>query len=125
MVAITEFPIDVAPILRDIAGPATGGIDVFIGTVRGTNEGKAVSSIEYSSYVPMAEDLMRHIESEVRAKWQVNSVALVHRIVLLHVGEISVVTAVGAAHRAESFEACRYAIERLKADVPIWKKEFA
>jgi molybdopterin synthase catalytic subunit len=125
MVAITELPIDVTPVLREIAGPATGGIDIFIGTVRETNDGKSVSSIEYSSYVPMAEDLLRRIEAEIRAKWTVGNVAIVHRIGLLRVGEISVVTAVGAPHRAEAFEACRVAIERVKADVPIWKKEFA
>jgi molybdopterin synthase catalytic subunit len=125
MVAITERPIDVTPILRDIATPSTGGLDVFIGTVRDTNEGKAVASVEYTAYVPMAEELMRRIEEEIHARWPVENVALLHRIGLLRVGDISVLTAVGAPHRAASFEACRYAIERLKADVPIWKKEFA
>jgi molybdopterin synthase catalytic subunit len=124
MVAITDRPIELAPLIRDIATAATGGIDVFIGTVRDTNEGKAVGSIEYTAYVPMAEELMGRIESEIRARWPVENVTIVHRIGLLRVGEISVLTAVGAPHRAASFEACRYAIERVKADVPIWKKEF-
>jgi len=125
MVSITGQPIDVATILREIATAATGGIDLFIGTVRDTNEGKPVGSIEYTAYVPMAEELLRGIEAEIRERWPVENVVLVHRTGLLRVGEISVVTAVGAPHRAASFEACRYAIERLKADVPIWKKEFA
>lgn len=124
MVAITERPIDVPVLIRDIATAATGGIDVFIGTVRDNNEGKAVGSIEYTAYVPMAEELMGRIESEIRARWPVENVTIVHRIGLLGVGEISVLTAVGAPHRAASFEACWYAIERVKADVPIWKKEF-
>ena len=73
----------------------------------------------------MAEEELRRIESEIRERWPVENVALVHRIGLLRVGEISVLTVVGAPHRAAAFEACRYAIERVKADVPIWKKEFA
>lgn len=125
MIAITDQPIEVSPVLREIASAATGGIDLFIGTVRDTNEGKAVGSIEYTAYVPMAEEELRRIESEIRARWPVENVALVHRIGLLRVGEISVLTVVGAPHRAAAFEACRYAIERVKADVPIWKKEFA
>ena len=125
MVAVTEDPIDVALVLRGIGTARTGGIDIFIGTVRDTNEGKSVGSIEYTAYVPMAEDLMRRIESEIRDRWPVENVTIVHRIGLLRVGEISGVTAAGAPHRAEAFEACRYAIERVKADVPIWKKEFA
>ena len=124
MTAITERPIEVSSVLRQIAGAATGGIDMFIGTVRDTNDGKSVGSIEYSAYVPMAEEELRRIESEIRERWPVENVALVHRIGLLRVGEISVLTVVGAPHRAAAFEACRYAIERVKADVPIWKKEF-
>jgi molybdopterin synthase catalytic subunit len=125
MTAITDRPIDVSSVLRAIPNAATGGIDLFVGTVRDTNEGKAVGSIEYTAYVPMAEEELRRIESEIRARWPVEDVALVHRIGLLRVGEISVLTAVGAPHRVEAFEACRYAIERVKADVPIWKKELA
>ena len=124
MVAITERPIDASSILGEMGSRATGGIDIFIGTVRDSNDGKAVESIEYTAYVPMAEEVLRGIEAEIRARWPVESVTLVHRIGLLRVGEISVLTAVGAPHRAESFEACRYAIERVKADLPVWKKEF-
>jgi len=125
MVAITQDPIDVALILRGLAGGRTGGIDVFIGVVRDTNEGKSVAAIEYTAYVPMAEEQMRRIETEIRERWPAGDITIVHRIGLLRVGEIAVVTAAGAPHRAEAFEACRYAIERVKADVPIWKKEFA
>jgi molybdopterin synthase catalytic subunit len=125
MVSITDRPIDPSPLVREIATPGTGGIDIFVGTVRDTNEGKKVGSIEYTAYVPMAEELMRRIESEIRARWTVENVVLVHRIGHLHLGEISVLTAVAAPHRAESFEACHYAIDRIKKDVPIWKKEFA
>jgi molybdopterin synthase catalytic subunit len=124
MVSITGKEIDAAQVLRDIATSGTGGIDLFIGTVRDINEGKPVASIDYTAYVPMAEEVLRTIEEEIRARWPVENVILIHRIGLLHVGEISVLTAVGAPHRAASFEACRHAIERVKADLPVWKKEF-
>ena len=125
MVAITADTIDPAAVLREIATPGTGGIDVFVGTVRDNNEGKAVASIEYTAYVPMAEGMLRRIEEEIRSRWQVEQVVLLHRTGVLAVGEVSVLTAVAAPHRAAAFEACRHAIERIKADVPIWKKEIA
>jgi len=125
MVAITTEAIDPAAVMREIATPGTGGIDVFVGTVRDNNEGKAVASIEYTAYVPMAEEMLARIEAEIRSRWGVEQVVLIHRIGTLAVGEISVLTAVAAPHRAAAFEACRHAIERIKADVPIWKKENA
>ena len=124
MVSVSGRVIDAAQVLRDIATPGTGGIDLFIGTVRDNNEGKPVASIDYTAYVPMAEEVLRRIEEEIRARWPVENVILIHRIGLLRVGEISVLTAVGSPHRAASFEACRHAIERIKADLPVWKKEF-
>ncbi|HTR98693.1 MAG TPA: molybdenum cofactor biosynthesis protein MoaE [Bacteroidota bacterium] len=125
MVAITTEAIDPAAAMREIATPGTGGIDMFVGTVRDNNEGKAVASIEYTAYVPMAEEMLGRIEAEIRSRWGVEQVVLIHRIGTLAVGEISVLTAVAAPHRAAAFEACRHAIERIKADVPIWKKEIA
>jgi molybdopterin synthase catalytic subunit len=123
VIKITDIPVDVDAVLREIGTPASGGIDLFIGTVRNHSGGKAVSALEYSAYVPMAEELMRRIESEIRSRWPVHNVMMIHRIGILNVGDVAVVTAVSAAHRAEAFEACRHAIERIKADVPIWKKE--
>jgi len=123
MVTITSDPIDVAGILSSVVTPHSGGIDCFVGTVRNRSHGRRVNAIEYSAYVPMAEKMMAEIETELRAKWILHNVVLVHRIGTLQVGEASVVTAVAAAHRAEAFEACRYAIDRIKAIVPIWKKE--
>ncbi len=123
MVAITQLPIDVEQITRGISSPRAGGIDVFIGVVRNHSRGKRVRQLEYSAYVPMAEKLMAGIEQELRTKWVVENVALVHRIGVLQVGEVAVVTAVSAAHRDTAFEACRYAIDRVKTIVPIWKRE--
>ena len=124
MVALTQSPIDVEKILREIGTPGTGGIDIFIGTVRNHSDGRQVQKLEYSAYVPMAEKLMRDIEDEIMLKWAVEGVVMVHRTGLLGIGDIAVVTAVASPHRQEAFEACRYAIDRVKSVVPIWKKEY-
>jgi len=125
MVSVTEHAIDPQAALRSLGTRATGGIDLFIGTVRDNDSGRAVDAIEYSAYIPMAEEMMQRIEKELCSRWHVESVLMIHRVGTLQVGEVAVLVAVGAAHRAEAFEACRFAIERIKADVPIWKKEFA
>ena len=124
MVQIVTTSIDVQKIIDGISSPRAGGIDVFIGTVRSHSQGKRVRELEYSAYVPMAEKLMAEIEHEIRRTWIVDAVALVHRIGMLKIGDVAVVTAVSAPHRNEAFEACRYAIDRVKAIVPIWKKEY-
>ncbi|MEW6512121.1 MAG: molybdenum cofactor biosynthesis protein MoaE [Bacteroidota bacterium] len=124
MIALCDTPIDPGAVLGEIASPASGGIDIFIGTVRDASDGATVTRLEYTAYEPMAEDIMRSIEEEIRSRWEVHNVILIHRIGVLSVGDVAVVTAVAAAHRTEAFEACRFAIERIKADVPIWKKEF-
>ncbi len=124
MVSITPHPIDVPPILASVQTPHSGGIDCFIGTVRNHSHGRRVKALEYSAYVEMGEKLMAEIEEEMRKKWFLHNVILVHRIGMLQVGDVAVVTAVSASHRAEAFEACRYAIDRIKAVVPIWKKEY-
>ncbi|MEK9137040.1 MAG: molybdenum cofactor biosynthesis protein MoaE [Bacteroidota bacterium] len=123
MVTVTATPIDVQRVIHDISTPHSGGIDVFIGVVRNHSQGKRVRQLEYTAYMPMAEKLMAEIEQEIRKKWVVDGVALVHRIGMLQVGDIAVVAAISALHRHEAFEACRYAIDRVKAVVPIWKKE--
>jgi molybdopterin synthase catalytic subunit len=125
MVSISTLPIDVGSILKEVSTPESGGIDVFVGTVRNHSRGKHVIRLEYSAYVPMAEKLMAEIEEDIHRRWPVHHVALIHRIGSLEIGDIAVVTAVSSAHRHVAFEACRYAIERVKAVVPVWKKEFA
>ncbi len=110
--------------LGELSTPHAGGLDLFIGAVRNRSEGREVLQLEYSAYVPMAEKILQEIEREIRQRWAVEQVVLVHRIGLLQVGDIAVVTAVSAAHREEAFAACRYAIDRIKSTAPIWKKEF-
>lgn len=124
MTAISDKPIVLDTILNEITTPESGGINIFIGTVRNHSAGKGVVRLEYSAYVPMAEKLMNGIEKEMRKKWNLHNVVLVHRIGRLEIGDIAVVTVVSSAHRNEAFVACRYAIDRIKEVVPIWKKEF-
>jgi len=103
--------------------PAAGGTVVFIGTIRNNSENGRVTRLRYEAYREMAEKKMREIERETRERWPVKKVVLLHREGELRVGEVSVVVAVSSAHRAEAFKACRYAIDRIKATLPLWKKE--
>jgi len=91
--------------------------------VRDTARGKAVRYLEYEAYPPAAEQSFRQIADEIRQRWGIDRVAIVHRVGRIEIGEASVVIAVASPHRAEAFDACRYAIDRLKQIAPIWKKE--
>ncbi|HNG90883.1 MAG TPA: molybdenum cofactor biosynthesis protein MoaE [Saprospiraceae bacterium] len=106
-----------------IIPPVSGGIDVFIGTVREATQGRQVLRLEFEAYERMALREMRHIGEQAAERWPLHALALHHRTGVLHVGEVAVVIAVSAAHRAAAFEACRFAIDTLKQSVPIWKKE--
>jgi molybdopterin synthase catalytic subunit len=104
--------------------PEAGGVCVFLGVVRNNNAGRPVVALEYEAHGPMAEAKLKEIGETVHQRWpQVKQVALVHRIGRLGIGEASVVIAVSAAHRRDAFEACHFAIDRLKQTVPIWKRE--
>ncbi len=121
---MTEDPLSEAAVTAAVADPEAGGIVVFSGVVRNETGGRRVKFLEYEAHAPMAEAKMREIGDMVHARWPgVKAVAMVHRVGRLEIGEASVVIAVSAAHRAEAFEACRYAIDRLKETVPVWKKE--
>jgi molybdopterin synthase catalytic subunit len=127
-VRITRDPLDdaaVAELQRAVEHPAVGGIVTFLGVVRDHNKGKRVRYLEYEAYPEMAEREMAAIAAEVERRWCTDRVAMVHRVGRLQIGECSVVVIVACAHRGEAFEACRYAIDTLKATVPIWKKEVA
>ena len=123
-IRIQSTPLSVSEALAAVAGPGTGGIAVFLGTVRNENEGRRVLWLEYDAYAEMAEPAMAGIAEEIRARFGASTrVALIHRVGRLEIGEIAVIVAAGTPHRAEAFDACRMGIERLKASVPIWKKE--
>jgi molybdopterin synthase catalytic subunit len=104
--------------------PADGALCLFVGLVRDHNEGRRVLRLEYEAYEEMALPLMERIAAECRERWRVTDVRMVHRLGPLAIGEASVAVAVASPHRREAFEACRHAIDTLKATVPIWKKEF-
>jgi molybdopterin synthase catalytic subunit len=106
-----------------VAHSGAGAIATFIGTVRDHGRGRAVTHLEYEAYAPAAELTMAQIGGEIRERWGIDHVAIVHRVGTLAVGEASVVISVASAHRDVAFDACRYAIERIKVIVPIWKKE--
>ncbi|WP_353771987.1 molybdenum cofactor biosynthesis protein MoaE [Okeania sp. SIO2G5] len=103
---------------------ANGAIVVMSGMVRNQTEGKPVVALEYQAYEPMALNIFRQIATEIRAQWSdVTHVVLHHRTGKLTVGDISVLVAVGCPHRSEAFAACKYGIDTLKHNAPIWKKE--
>ncbi|MDA4123493.1 MAG: molybdenum cofactor biosynthesis protein MoaE [Thaumarchaeota archaeon] len=120
---ITQDVIDPARVISEVSGPEHGAVALFLGTVRDNSQAGRVDQIIYEAYVPMAEKKMLEIERELGKLWPGTSARLLHRVGTLSVGEVSVAVAVSSPHRAEAFEACRHAIERIKHDVPIWKKE--
>jgi molybdopterin synthase catalytic subunit len=123
MIRLTRDTIDHAALTESVRGPSWGGVVTFLGTVRDLTGDERTVALEYEAYPPMAERKMADIEAEIRKRWTVGEVALVHRLGRLEVGEVSVAVAVSAPHRAEAFAACQYAIDRLKEVVPIWKKD--
>ncbi len=107
-----------------VKAPRDGAVVVFEGTVRNHSGGRETLYLDYEAYEPMALGKMREIVAEIRDKFPVDRVAMVHRLGRLEIGETSVLIAVSSAHRAAAFEACRWAIDTLKRTVPIWKKEY-
>ena len=121
---ITTAPVSLDEVASRVAGPTRGAITVFAGVVRGETGELSTDYLEYEAYAEMAEPMLAQLGAEVQSRWpQIEAVAIVHRIGRLEIGEPSVVIAVAAGHRQGVFDACSYAIERLKAVVPIWKKE--
>jgi molybdopterin synthase catalytic subunit len=101
-----------------------GAVALFVGTVRDHHDGKKVTSISYSAFNEMAVKEFAAIAAEAAARWKTGAMYIAHRTGALAIGDASVLIAVSAPHRAEAFEACRYAIEALKKMAPIWKEEF-
>lgn len=121
---LTEAPLSLDAMAELVAAPERGGIVVFSGTVRGITGRQSTDYLEYEAYAGMAEMVLAQIGAEVQARWpQVLDIAIVHRTGRLEVGESSVIVAVAGEHRQGLFDACAFAIERLKRITPIWKKE--
>jgi molybdopterin synthase catalytic subunit len=123
MIKIVKEKINIEEVLDSVGDPSVGGTDVFIGTTRNHSHGKAILSLEYEAYEPMASKLLDGLETEAHRRWPLKKIMIVHRVGKIEIGEASVVIAVSSIHRKEAFEACRYLIDTLKKSVPIWKKE--
>ncbi len=124
-IQITREPLDRDALIAAVNNPGAGGIVVFEGVVRDNARGKQVRYLEYDVYPEMAVQQIREIIAEAERRWNVDRVAVAHRIGRLEIGEASVIIVVATPHRIEAFEACRYIIDTLKTTVPIWKKEVA
>ncbi|WP_035186429.1 molybdenum cofactor biosynthesis protein MoaE [Alteribacter aurantiacus] len=120
---ITDAPIDVGRVIEQVEDRNAGAINTFIGTVREMTKGKRTLYLKYDAYVPMAEKKLAQIGDEIIQKFPDAKVSIVHRIGELAISDVAVVIAVSTPHRGDSFDGCRYAIERIKEIVPIWKKE--
>jgi len=123
VVRLSREPIEIGS-LQAAATSKDGAVCAFFGVVRRENLGRVVHCLEYESYEEMALAQMQALEGEIRRRWPVSEVTLIHRLGRLEVGEASVAVVVTTPHRAQAFEACRFAIDTIKKTVPIWKKEF-
>jgi molybdopterin synthase catalytic subunit len=123
LVGITADPITAEEAVAFVSDPGAGGTCVFLGTVRDRSDDGEVTGLRYEAWDELAAKRLEELGEELFAGWPLRKVALLHRTGDLAVGEVSVVVACSSPHRAEAFEACRHGIERLKEDVPIWKKE--
>ena len=120
---IRETELSVAEVIAAVTRPEAGGIAVFVGTVRAESGGLPVTRLEYQAYASMAAKEMARIADEIRAELGDVQLAVLHRTGSLAVGDAAVVCAASTPHRAEAFQACRLLIDRIKARVPIWKRE--
>ncbi len=122
--AITIAPLSLEEVYRLADDSANGAVVVMSGMVRDSTDGQSVVALEYQAYEPMAVQIFRAIAAEIRQTWiDVTHIVIHHRVGTLQIGEISVLIAIGCPHRKEAFEACQYAIDTLKHNAPIWKKE--
>ncbi len=123
LVRIAAEPLSVDEALAFVADPGAGGTCVFVGTVRDHSQAGVVTGLSYEAWDELATTRLEEIAAEIFARWPTRKVAILHRTGDLRVGAASVVVATSAPHRGDAFEGCRHGIERLKQDVPIWKKE--
>ena len=121
--AIVDDPIGPGDLHEAVRGDGDGAVATFAGVVRNQSKGRRTRHLVYEAYTPMAVKKMQEIGLEVRERWDVDRMGVLHRLGRLEIGEISVLIAVSSPHRKAALEACHYAIDRLKETVPIWKKE--
>jgi molybdopterin synthase catalytic subunit len=123
LLALRETALSVDEAIDSVRRASSGGIAVFLGTVRDHNDGQAVTVLEYEAYASMAEKELSAIAGEIEREVPGVALAVLHRVGRLEIGDLAVVCAASAPHRDEAFRACRELIERIKARVPIWKRE--
>jgi molybdopterin synthase catalytic subunit len=123
MFRVTRNPINLQELIDFVTDPEAGAVVTFIGTTRNNNEGRRVIALDYEAYPEMAEKELARLEEETKKRWNIQRMAIVHRIGPVQITEPSVIIAASAAHRADAFEGCRFVIEEIKRTVPIWKKE--
>ncbi|MGB2901430.1 MAG: molybdenum cofactor biosynthesis protein MoaE [Candidatus Acidiferrum sp.] len=121
---LVRDPIDMPGLVRQVRAPEDGAIVTFDGFVRNQSHNRPTLYLDYEAYESMALAKMHEIAARLHEKFAIHSVAIVHRLGRLEIGETSVFIAVSSAHRAAAFDACRFAIDTLKRTVPIWKKEY-
>jgi molybdopterin synthase catalytic subunit len=120
---LTADPIDVEAVIAEVADDQAGAVATFLGTTRVRSRGRTVLYLEYEAYEGMAEKVMEEIANTLRKRYELCRIAITHRIGRVGIGETSVAIAVSAPHRDHALAACREAIDTLKVDVPLWKKE--
>jgi molybdopterin synthase catalytic subunit len=123
MIRLCLGQIEQAALTEMVRKPGCGAVVTFLGTVRDLTDGRVTMALDYEAHPTMAEKKLAEIEQDVRKRWPVGDIIMVHRLGHLEIGEVSVAVAVSCPHRHQAFDACRYAIDRLKDIVPIWKKE--
>ena len=124
MIEITHDTLDPQEITARVRSESNGAVVTFLGTTRRFTGGREVLHLEYEAYRPMADNKLAEISQEMRERWSVEDVSIVHRLGRLEIQDISLVVVVASPHRKEAFAACQYSVDRIKQTVPIWKKEF-
>jgi MoaE-MoaD fusion protein len=120
---VTDNPLSLEAAVEEVTNDRAGAVATFTGTVRSESRGRTVHHLEYEAYTEMAESVMAGLATVLRARYQLQDVAIHHRVGRVEIGEASVVIAVSAPHRADALAACKDAIDALKETVPLWKKE--
>jgi molybdopterin synthase catalytic subunit len=123
MIEVTEKPISPERVIGKVKSDSSGCVVTYVGLIRDRSQGKPVLSVAYRDSRGNAEDILQGIADEIRQRWQVENIAISHRVGKLKVGKISLVVAVASAHRSEGFAACQYAIDQFKQRLPTQKTE--
>lgn len=119
---LTKNPIDIEEWHRQASDPRDGASVEFLGVVRGEEAGRKIPFLEYEAHVPMAEKVIAALVEEAKGRWLLHQIYVRHRIGRVEAGAVSVMIGVQAPHREKAFEACRFLIDRIKEDAPIWKR---